>query len=68
MAAALIWSAESLEDIDAVAEFINRDSPRHAQRVLEAFFEFGNAIAEAPDVGRVVPELRNPQVRERSEG
>lgn len=65
MVAALIWSAESLEDIDAIAEFISRDSPLHAQRVVEAFFELGDAIARLPQGGRAVPELEDPQVRER---
>lgn len=39
MAAELIWSSESLDDIDAIARFIARDSPHHAQRVVEALFE-----------------------------
>lgn len=36
MAAELIWSSESLDDIDAIAEFIARNSPHHAQRVVAA--------------------------------
>ncbi|MHB8913161.1 MAG: hypothetical protein ACYC42_11055 [Lysobacter sp.] len=35
MAAELIWSSESLDDIDAIAQFIGRDSLHHAQRVVE---------------------------------
>jgi len=65
MAATLIWSDGSLEDIDAIAEFISRDSPYHAQRVVEAFFALGDEIASRPQAGRIVPELEDPQVRER---
>ncbi|MDE2148435.1 MAG: type II toxin-antitoxin system RelE/ParE family toxin [Gammaproteobacteria bacterium] len=65
MAAALIWSSESLDDIDALAQFIGRDSPRHAQRVVEALFDLGDAIAAHPLAGRVVPELGEHHVRER---
>jgi plasmid stabilization system protein ParE len=36
MAAELIWSDESLDDIDAIAEFIARDSLHHAGRVVES--------------------------------
>lgn len=36
MAAGLIWSGESLDDIDAIAGFVARDSPYHAKRVVEA--------------------------------
>ena len=39
MATELIWSSESLDDLDAIAEFIARDSPHHAQRVVETLFE-----------------------------
>ncbi|THD08316.1 type II toxin-antitoxin system RelE/ParE family toxin [Metallibacterium scheffleri] len=42
MVAALIWSSESLDDIDAIAQFISRDSPHHAQRVVEGLFELGD--------------------------
>jgi toxin ParE1/3/4 len=65
MAAALIWSSEALDDIDAIAEFIARDSPHHAQRVVEGLFELGDKAREFPLAGRMVPELGDSQVRER---
>ena len=39
MAAELIWTEEALDDVDAIAELIARDSPYHARRVVEAMFE-----------------------------
>lgn len=65
MAGELIWSSESLDDIDAIAQFIARDSLHHAKRVVEALFELGDAIAAHPLVGRIVPELNDAAVRER---
>lgn len=65
MAAALIWSSEALDDIEALAQFIGRDSPHHAQRVVEGLFELGAVIVAHPLAGRMVPELGDPQVRER---
>lgn len=65
MAAELIWSSESLDDIDAIAEFIARDSPRHAQRVVATLFELSDVIATHPLAGRMVPELNDKAVRER---
>lgn len=65
MAARLIWSQEALDDINAIADYISRDSPWHAQTVVEAFLAMGEGIAAHPHAGRVVPELANPQVRER---
>jgi len=65
MVATVIWSQESLDDIDAIAEYISRDSPYHAQRVVEALFDLGERIGEQPLIGRIVPELGNERVRER---
>jgi plasmid stabilization system protein ParE len=65
MAAALIWSSESLDDIDAIAQFIARDSLRHAQSVVDGLFDLGETVVAHPLAGRAVPELRNAQVRER---
>lgn len=65
MAGLLIWSSEALDDVDAIAQFIARDSEHHARRVVEAFFALGDAIGEHPLAGRIVPELGSPAVRER---
>jgi len=65
MAAALIWSSEALDDIDAIAQFIGRDSLHHAQRVVEGLFELGDMALTQPMAGRTVPELGDAQVRER---
>ena len=65
MATPLGWSAEALADIDAIARYVSRDSSYHAGRVVEAFFEAGDAIAAQPMAGRVVPELGNQLIRER---
>lgn len=65
MAVAVVWSQEALEDIEAIAEYISRDSSYHAQRVVEAFLDLGDSLADHPQAGRVVPELGNPNIRER---
>ncbi len=65
MAQTLIWSNEALDDIDSIAEYIHRDSPYHAQRVVERIFEMGLSLPEQPQSGRVVSEVGNPTVRER---
>ena len=63
MAARLIWSTEALDDLDAIAEYIHRDSRYHAQRVVDA--ALAESIAEQPQIGRIVPELDDPAIRER---
>jgi plasmid stabilization system protein ParE len=52
MAGPLNWTSEALEDIDAIADFIARDSPRHAKRIIEALFELGDVIEVHPFAGR----------------
>ena len=44
MAAEVIWSSEALDDLDAIARFIARDSLHHAQRVVEVLFELGEVM------------------------
>jgi len=65
MAARLIWSQEALDDVDAIATYINRDLPFHARRVAQELFAIAESIAGEPKLGRVVPELNDEQVRER---
>ena len=61
MAAALIWSSESLDDIDAIAQFIARDSLHHAQSVVDGLFDLGETIVAHPLAGRAVPSCAMPR-------
>ena len=56
MAQTLIWSQESLDDIDSIAEYISRDSLYHAQQVVETIFEHGSNVLDQPESGRKVPQ------------
>ncbi|ODB95150.1 plasmid stabilization protein [Candidatus Thiodiazotropha endoloripes] len=61
----LVWSDAALEDIDEIAEYIHRDSPHYAQRVVEELFAATDLLPEQPRMGRVVPELGQQEIRER---
>ena len=65
MAQALIWSHEALDDIDRIAEYISRDSRYHAQQVVERLFDLADELPTHLKLGRIVPELADPNVRER---
>ncbi len=65
MAHALIWSIEALEDIASIAEFIERDSVFYAEQVVERIVDLGAELPIHPKLGRIVPELHDPNVRER---
>jgi addiction module RelE/StbE family toxin len=64
MAQSVIWSDESLEDIDSIAEFISRDSIHHAQHVVDQIIRIVENLQTQPKMGRVVPELKQIQIRE----
>lgn len=65
MARALIWSPEAVEDIEAIAAYIERDSPWYARAVASKIVETAESIPDYPELGRSVPELDNPSIRER---
>jgi addiction module RelE/StbE family toxin len=65
MAAQLAWSPEALEDVEQIAEYIERDSPWYAQAVVARLFEAAGTLIDFPLRGRIVPELRNEAIRER---
>lgn len=65
MALNVVWSQTALNDADAIAAFIYRDSPFYAKAVLEKLFSSTQLIAQFPQLGRIVPELNQPDIRER---
>lgn len=58
------WTLQSFQDLDAIAEFIARDSPQYARLFVVDIFQIVDCIAQFPESGRIVPELDDPIVRE----
>jgi toxin ParE1/3/4 len=65
MARALVWSPEAVEDIDAIASYIERDSPWYARAVASKIVETAESIPEYPELGRMVAEIEDSAIRER---
>lgn len=65
MARALVWSPEAVEDIEAIAAHVERDSPWYARSVASKIIETAETIPQFPDLGRMVPEIGDPSIRER---
>ena len=65
MARALVWSPEAIEDIEAIASYIERDSPWYAKAVATGFVETAETIPDYPELGRAVPEVGDTSIRER---
>lgn len=65
MARALAWSPEAIEDIESIAAYIERDSAWYAKAVASKIVETAETIPEFPELGRMVPEVGDPAIRER---
>lgn len=61
---AIRWSPQAADDLDAIRSFIARDSAHYAQLVVQRLVVAIDILTTSPQMGRVVPELRNPEVRE----
>ncbi len=61
----LTWSPEAVEDLESIAEYIERDSSFYAQSVVSKILEASRDIKEFPLIGRSVPEIGNENIRER---
>ena len=60
----IIWSPQALEDIEAIAEYIARDSTTYAESTVEGIFQAPHGLRKFPRLGRVVPEKNHEDVRE----
>lgn len=60
----VIWSPAALDDVDAIAEFIARDSVHRAALFAERLTEASERLIDFPMSGRIIPEIDNPNARE----
>jgi len=60
----VVWSAEALRDLEGIHDFIARTSPRYAALTAGQLVAAVDRVRDFPASGRVVPELRDPAVRE----
>jgi toxin ParE1/3/4 len=60
----VIWSPSALEDAEAIAAFIARDSADQAALFITRLFEAVDRISAFPQAGRVIPELNDDGRRE----
>ena len=60
----VIWSRESLERLSEIEEFIARDSLERAKRFVDYLIGRAESLSQNPHIGRVVPEISKPEIRE----
>lgn len=59
------WSPEATEDLEAIAEYIARDSEYYARAVVTGILSVSRRTGEFPLMGRIVPEIGDEHIRER---
>lgn len=60
----VIWSPSALKDVDAIAEYIARDSVDRAALFVLRIIESTERLQEFPQSGRIILELDNDFRRE----
>ena len=58
------WTNNALEDLDDIANYISKDSPKYAQILVKQIYEMINSLKQFPMFGRKVPEYNVPNLRE----
>ncbi len=58
------WTFKALEDIGAIAEHVAQYATKYAEQLVEDFFSKGDLLSNFPRMGRVVPEMKNKDIRE----
>ena len=60
----IVWSPQSLDDLEGIAEYIAKDSTFYASSFVGKIVDAVQKIASFPKIGRKVPEANDERVRE----
>ena len=58
------WSDVAKHDLKEIIEYLFNDSPQYAEYLYERIFEYIDNLKSFPKIGREVPELKDPNIRE----
>ena len=58
------WSTPAKFDLKQIHDYIARDSKFYAQKVSTEIVEKSEKLNSFPEIGRIVPEIGNPNIRE----
>ena len=53
-----------MQRLNGIADYIAKDNPDAANRLISRIFEVVDLLAQFPELGRRVPEMRNSGYRE----
>ena len=58
------WTHEALAQLIEIEDFISQDSPERAVKFVDQIIEHAEYLSDSPRIGRTVPEISNPNIRE----
>jgi toxin ParE1/3/4 len=58
------WTNYVLEELDDIANYISKDSPKYAQILVKQIYEMVSHLKQFPKIGRRVPEYGDSELRE----
>jgi plasmid stabilization system protein ParE len=59
------WSPRSVSDLGSIRDYIALDSPLYADLVVRRLVAAAERLSQYREIGRIVPERSEPQLRER---
>ena len=62
--ARVIWAPQVCADLEAVGDYLARESPAYAQAFVDGAFRATERLGVFPQSGRAVPEIEDEAVRE----
>jgi len=62
------WTDQALDDIENIAQFIEKDSSKYANIQVQRFFNKAEILLTHPNAGRIVPEINENYLRELIQG
>ena len=60
----VIWSIPAKQDLKKIYDYIARDSKYYAEKVSEDILERSEKLNEFTEIGRIVPEIGEVNIRE----
>ena len=60
----IIWSPLAIDRTSEIADYIAQDKPSAAEKWINSIFSKVDKLKSSPEIGSIVPEIKNNQFRE----
>jgi plasmid stabilization system protein ParE len=60
----IVWSPLAIDRVSEIADYIAQDKPSAAEKWVNTVFAKVEQLKSSPELGRIVPEIKNDQFRE----